>query len=68
MLVFFLYEYLITLDREVGMIWKRGFSGATTLFLSNRYLMLLDIVFGLVEFGQFSDKVSARCALHEIAR
>ncbi|KAH9899782.1 hypothetical protein C8Q73DRAFT_663375 [Cubamyces lactineus] len=34
------YEYFITLDREVALIWGRKFTGATVLFILNRYLAL----------------------------
>lgn len=37
-LVFF--DHLITADREIGLFWKRKFSGATPLFLANRYLIV----------------------------
>ncbi|RDX51253.1 hypothetical protein OH76DRAFT_1481548 [Lentinus brumalis] len=35
------YEYAITLGQEVAMFWKRKFTGATALFLLNRYLLVL---------------------------
>ncbi|KAI0092091.1 hypothetical protein BDY19DRAFT_1046209 [Irpex rosettiformis] len=36
-----IYEHLITLGEEVRVIWCRKFTGATLLFLVNRYLTLL---------------------------
>lgn len=36
-----LYDYLITFEQERKTIWQRKFSGATLLFLLNRYLALL---------------------------
>ncbi|EIW59936.1 uncharacterized protein TRAVEDRAFT_122446, partial [Trametes versicolor FP-101664 SS1] len=35
------YEYLITLDQEVNLFWRRRITGATLLFLATRYLALL---------------------------
>ncbi|KAI0644308.1 hypothetical protein C8Q79DRAFT_928077 [Trametes meyenii] len=32
------YEWLITFDREIALFWRRKFTGATVLFLTNRYL------------------------------
>ena len=37
MLIFF--EHLITIDFEINLFWKRKFSGAAALFLTNRYLI-----------------------------
>ena len=37
MLIFF--EHLITIDYEIDLFWKRGFSGAATLFFMNRYII-----------------------------
>ena len=38
---FVFYEYAITLGQEIDMFWKRRFTGATALFLLNRYLLVL---------------------------
>ncbi|KAI0354663.1 hypothetical protein OH77DRAFT_1521558 [Trametes cingulata] len=38
--VLLVFEYLITLDREVELFWRRKFTGASVLFLLNRYLPL----------------------------
>ncbi|KAI0819588.1 hypothetical protein BC628DRAFT_1332462 [Trametes gibbosa] len=35
------YEFLITFDREVDLFWRRNFTGASILFLTNRYLPIL---------------------------
>ena len=35
------FEYFAQLPREVELFWKRKITGASVLFLSNRYLMLL---------------------------
>ena len=42
------YEHLITADREIDLFWKPKFSGAAALFLTNRYLILLDSALSLV--------------------
>ncbi|KAF9051461.1 hypothetical protein BJ165DRAFT_889726 [Panaeolus papilionaceus] len=38
------YDHLLTLDEEVERIWKQKFSGATILFLLNRYGTLLSFI------------------------
>lgn len=55
--VFLLYEYVITIDREVNAFWYRAPTGASILFLSNRYLSFVVNVLGLIEFGHLSDEV-----------
>ncbi|RDX51239.1 hypothetical protein OH76DRAFT_1417318 [Lentinus brumalis] len=55
--VFLLYEYVITVDREVNAFWFGAPTGASILFLSNRYLNLVVNTLNLVEFGHFSDEV-----------
>ncbi|RDX48216.1 hypothetical protein OH76DRAFT_1312760, partial [Lentinus brumalis] len=35
------YDYLLTFPREVRFVWSRKFSPATTLFLLNRYIIIL---------------------------
>ncbi|KAI0738681.1 hypothetical protein C8Q80DRAFT_1275643 [Daedaleopsis nitida] len=52
------YEYTITMDQEIGLFWKRKLSGATALFFTNRYLVLLITIYGLVEYIPMSDKFS----------
>jgi len=43
------YDYVLTFAREVRCIWHRRFSGATILFLLNRYLTLVYRVLMTVE-------------------
>ncbi len=58
--MFLLYEYTITFGREVDLFWTRRFSGATALFLANKYITLLNHLFDLSLYIPFhvSDKVS----------
>ena len=44
-----IYDYLLTLHRETGCIWKERFSVASTLFLLNRYVTLCNCVVNMVE-------------------
>ena len=60
-LVFLIYDCVTTMDREVTSFWNTKFNGAKALFLSNRYLVLLINVLGLIEFRQFTEQ--ARCTL-----
>ncbi|OJT13693.1 hypothetical protein TRAPUB_9792 [Trametes pubescens] len=57
---FLIYEYLITLDQEIKLFWKRGFTGASALFLFVRYSTLIcyDIL-GAISFARLSDNVRA---------
>ncbi|KAH9850526.1 hypothetical protein C2E23DRAFT_734858, partial [Lenzites betulinus] len=34
------WHYLITLDKEVSLFWKRGLSGGNILFFANRYITI----------------------------
>ena len=36
-----MYEYLLTLDQEVNLFWRRKLTGASVLYFLNRYLLLL---------------------------
>nr|VWO98236.1 Uncharacterized protein [Ganoderma boninense] len=41
---FYIYDILLTLDVEVEFFWKGPFTGATALFLTNRYLALANLI------------------------
>ncbi|KAJ3018170.1 hypothetical protein NUW54_g405 [Trametes sanguinea] len=50
------YDYLLTLDQEVRLIWKQKKTGATLLFLIIRYWALLSLVFlSATSYGPMSD-------------
>ncbi|THG94888.1 hypothetical protein EW026_g6666 [Hermanssonia centrifuga] len=38
------YEYIITLNQEVTMIWRRKWSMVTWIFMANRYLMMSSVI------------------------
>lgn len=46
--VLLLYEYVITIEEEVNMIWKRKLKASSLLLLGLRWSMLLNAVFTLV--------------------
>ncbi|RPD59956.1 hypothetical protein L227DRAFT_575957 [Lentinus tigrinus ALCF2SS1-6] len=52
-------EYLALLPREIELFWKRRVTGASVLFLSNRYLSLLSQVIQLTNMHLMSDKSCA---------
>ncbi|KAI0738626.1 hypothetical protein C8Q80DRAFT_1275598 [Daedaleopsis nitida] len=52
-IVFLLYEFTITLGQEVDLFWTRRPSGATVLFLANKYLTLLNHIFDVTLFIPF---------------
>ncbi|KAI0342249.1 hypothetical protein BDW22DRAFT_1330589, partial [Trametopsis cervina] len=41
----FTFEYIITLRQEVSVVWKRKWTPATWLFILNRYVAVLFIIF-----------------------
>ena len=47
---FYIYDYSITLDREVEFFWRGQITGPATLFLSTRYLALTTQLLNLVEY------------------
>ncbi|KIJ51624.1 hypothetical protein M422DRAFT_243923 [Sphaerobolus stellatus SS14] len=47
-LVMLAYDHLLTFDQEVNRIWKRTFSGASLLFLLNRYISLLQGILSII--------------------
>ncbi|CAE6427292.1 unnamed protein product [Rhizoctonia solani] len=48
--VFMVYDHLITLGEEVERVWKQEWTGATWLFLLNRYLTELQFIVNIVSF------------------
>ncbi|KAI0765604.1 hypothetical protein BD413DRAFT_615519 [Trametes elegans] len=62
---FLLYEYLITLDVEIRLFWKRRFTTASGLFFYIRYGTLITYnILGCVSFASLSDN---RYAHHAFA-
>ncbi|KAI0778846.1 hypothetical protein BD413DRAFT_119713 [Trametes elegans] len=51
------YEYLVTFDREVNLFWRRRFTGASVLFLLNRYLPLSVTILEACGFIKMSDRL-----------
>ncbi|KAI0375732.1 hypothetical protein BV20DRAFT_1048009 [Pilatotrama ljubarskyi] len=60
------YEYIITFDREVSLVWGRKFTAATVLFLLNRYLALLKYPIYIVNTYQISDEGYASNVISKI--
>ncbi|KAH9846946.1 hypothetical protein C2E23DRAFT_946664 [Lenzites betulinus] len=60
------YDYAITLDREVTFVWGKRFTGATALFILNRYLSLLKYPIYIVNQLPLSDKVVPSCTIVSI--
>ena len=55
---FVLCEYFLHLPREVELFWKKGVTGASVLFLSNRYTSLLSAVIQNAATNLESEKAS----------
>ncbi|KAI1795344.1 hypothetical protein LXA43DRAFT_1090993 [Ganoderma leucocontextum] len=52
----YIYDYAITFAREVELFWGRRFTGASLLFLLNRYLNLAHIIVEVCNFARMSDQ------------
>ena len=56
--VLFIYEYLITIDKEVQYLYSgTRWTGAAALFWLNRYLSLIAFVADFVIYAELSRKV-----------
>ncbi|KAH9888970.1 hypothetical protein C8Q73DRAFT_655086, partial [Cubamyces lactineus] len=53
------YDYLLTLRHEVRFVWSRKFTGATVLFLLNRYIIILLYLVDIITLFPIISKVSA---------
>ena len=51
------YEYFNHFPREIELFWKKGVTGASVLFLANRYLSLLPQIAQTAITGSMSAKV-----------
>ncbi|RPD59051.1 hypothetical protein L227DRAFT_601692 [Lentinus tigrinus ALCF2SS1-6] len=49
--VLFIYDTIVTFDREVGCFWNSKTSGAALLFFTNKYLTVATFVFSFVAFN-----------------
>ncbi|KAI0777519.1 hypothetical protein BD413DRAFT_181425 [Trametes elegans] len=49
----FLWDYFVTLDREVEYIWKKRLSAASILFILNRYVNLGVSILEVIEQAPF---------------
>ncbi|KAI0323971.1 hypothetical protein GY45DRAFT_1332051 [Cubamyces sp. BRFM 1775] len=55
------YEYGITINQEVRLIWRRKVTGASVLFVVNRYIMIMDNIITLASFPAMSNRVRFPC-------
>ncbi|KAI0703887.1 hypothetical protein C8T65DRAFT_741232 [Cerioporus squamosus] len=53
-------EHMLTFGEEVELFWKRKFTGATAIFLLNRYLILISYIMELASVWIKSEIVSTR--------
>ncbi|RDX46396.1 hypothetical protein OH76DRAFT_1420278 [Lentinus brumalis] len=58
------YDQLLTFDREVRLVWRRKVTGATVLFLLNRYFLLARF---LVIFGAYGISSQEGCVQSVLA-
>ncbi len=52
------YDFVITLDREMKLFWTRRFTGATVLFFTIRYMPLLYGILGVVKYVPINPSAS----------
>lgn len=58
-IVLLMWHYLLTIDKEVAFFWRRRFSGVCALFLANRYIILVVIIYQSPWWNvHFSQRVS----------
>ena len=55
--VILFYDYLITFGDEVQLFWRRKWTGATVLFILNRYIVLLVHIISLCSFVRTTNLV-----------
>lgn len=53
-LVFYIYDCMLTMDREFDLFWNRRITGSSVLFFVNRYYTLLFSIAAQVKHGPFS--------------
>ncbi|KAH9944974.1 uncharacterized protein BXZ73DRAFT_38142 [Epithele typhae] len=68
-IVLIIYDYTITFGREVDLFWTKRFSGATVLFIANKYISLINHLFDLSLFLpiRVSDRVNVRVDTCQVA-
>ena len=52
------FEWAITVDREARLVWGRKTTGATVLFVLNRYWLFLEYITEVISMYPLSDLVS----------
>ncbi len=57
-LAFLVFDWLLGLRWEISLFWKGASIGATTLYVTTRYMTLLENVLYLIQFSQVSGEVS----------
>lgn len=45
------YEYLITFKYQVDFIWRRKWSAATWIFVINQYILLANVISGVIPYN-----------------
>ncbi|RPD57681.1 hypothetical protein L227DRAFT_565186 [Lentinus tigrinus ALCF2SS1-6] len=50
------FEWAITVDREARLVWRRKITGATVLFLLNRYWLFLEYITQVISMYPLSDR------------
>ena len=54
-----IYDYLITIERDVTLFWGRKITGATVIFYTNRYWNVLYYILAVsTTLPSLSDRVS----------
>ncbi|EJF57615.1 hypothetical protein DICSQDRAFT_68854, partial [Dichomitus squalens LYAD-421 SS1] len=56
------YEFLLTLDLEIRLVWHRRLRGATLIFFLNRYITLAKYLFTMLSEHAPTQTVSISCA------
>lgn len=59
-LALLVYEYLLTVSRELRFVWSKRFSAATAIFLLNRYVIIILYAVDLATGGPIIPSVRVR--------
>ena len=54
---FLVFDHVITLGQEANLFWSRRLTGASVVFLLNRYIAILNFILAMCEYAPTTDFV-----------
>lgn len=52
-----MFDHVITLGQEANLFWSRRLTGASVVFLLNRYIAILNFILAMCEYAPTTDFV-----------